>query len=152
MSGELASLAKGRAVGDAHHKRQLVEMIEEQRSCLADCLFLWAVQTPFGREQTLEIIKHVKTIKLSGEESNSKKGDSGGQSSTSGSAPPPVVGKVTVDMVTVSLCMTVMACFNIGEDSVDRSDDSLLNDQYPLLSDSAFLPAVHAELTNVSQV
>ena len=159
MSDELARLARGRAVGDAQHKRQIVEMIREQRSCLADCLFLWAVQTPFAKDECLEIVKHVKKMKISGEEipaANSNGGAGGGQSSTSAAAPAAsgVVGKatvdkVTVDTVTVSLCMTVMACFNIGEDSVEQSDDSLINDQYPLLSDSSLLPAVHAELTNV---
>ena len=159
VSDELARLAKGRAVGDAQHKRQIVEMVREQRSSLADCLFLWAVQTPFGKDECLEIIQHVKKMKISGEETpstNSNGDTSGGQSSTSGSAPsaPATVNKatvdtVTVDTVTVSLCMTVMACFNIGEDSVDQNDDSLISDHYPLLSDSSFLPAVHAELINV---
>ena len=159
VSDELARLARGRAVGDAQHKRQIVEMIREQRSCLADCLFLWVVQTPFATDECLEIVKHVKKMKISGEEvpaANSNGGAGGGQSSTSAAAPAAsgmvgkaTVDKVTVDTVTVSLCMTVMACFNIGEDSVEQSDDSLTHDQYPLLSDSSLLPAVHGELTNV---
>ena len=161
VSDELARLAKGRAIGDAQHKRQIVEMIQEQRSCLSDCLFLWAVQTPFGKDECLEIIKHMKKMKISGEEepaANSNGSTRGGQSSTAGSAPSApgktMVDKVTVDTVTVSLCMTVMACFNIGEDSVDSvdwCDDPLVNEQYPLLSDSSFLPVVHAELIDVRE-
>lgn len=148
VSGELASLAKGRAVGHAHHKRQLVELIEEQRSGLADCLFLWAVQTPFGKDETIQIISHLEKMKLNGEELGSDDGDSGGQSS----APTlPAVDKVTVDVVTVSLCMTVMACFNIGEGFDDGNEDSSLGDQYPFIADISFLPAVHNELVNVSR-
>lgn len=148
VSGELASLSKGRAVGHSHHKRQLVELIEEQRSCLADCLFLWAVQTPFGKDETIQILTHVKKMKLNGEESGSDDGDSGGQSST---PTLPAVDKVTVDMVTVSLCMTVMACFNIGEGFDEGNEESSLGDHYPLLADISFLPAVHNELVNVSR-
>ena len=129
---EISALEKGRAVGPAHHRRQIVELVQEQRACLSDCLFVWAVQTPPGRDSTLEIIKHLKKVKM----------DSGGQSS-------PDVAKVTVDVVTVSLIMTVMSCFNIGEDSGDFSDDPSTNDLYPLLSDATFLPSVHAELINV---
>lgn len=146
VAGELAGLGKGRAVGHAHHKRQLVELIEEQRSCLADCLFLWAVQTPFGKDETLQIITHVKKMKLNGEKSGSTEGDSGGQSSATPALP--AVDKVTVDVVTVSLCMTVMACFNIGEGC--EEEESSITDHYPLLSDSSFLTAVHSELANVS--
>ena len=146
VSDELVRLEKGRAVGDGNHRRRLVEMLEDQRTCLADCLFLWTVQTPLGKDHTLEIIGHVKKMKMEGERPDKTRDGDGGQSST---VVPAEVGTVTVDVVTVSLCMTVMACFNIGEESVDQSDDSLLSDDYPLLSDSSFLPAVHAELNNV---
>ena len=148
LSDELVNLERGRAIGDPRHRRQIVEMIEEQRMCLVDCLFLWAVQTPFGKDETLEIIHYIRNISVNSTASDDK-GDSGGQSSTVESAVQPVVGKVTVDMVTVSLCMTVLACFNIGEDAVNQSDDSLLSDHYPLLSDATFLPAVHTDLNEV---
>ena len=141
VEGELAALEKGRAVGPAHHRRQIVELVLEQRACLADCLFVWAVQTPPGKDHTLQIIKHLKKVKVDCGKSVVA-GDSGGQSS-------PDVTMVTVDMVTVSLCMTVMSCFNIGEESRDQSEESSLGNQYPLLSDATFLPSVHAELTNV---
>lgn len=145
VEGEVAALEKGRAVGPAHHRRQIVELVQEQRACLSECLFLWAVQTPPTRDHTLLIIKHLKKMKIDGGVSTDAKGDDGkGQSS-------PDVSKVTVDVVTVSLCMTMMSCFNIGEDNSDQSDDSSLNDQLPLLSDATFLPSVHAELTNVSR-
>ena len=146
VSGELARLEKGRAIGSGHHRRQIVELIEGQRSCLSDCLFLWSVQTPFGREETIQMIEHVRKIKVcSGDESSPV---SGGNSSGS-TASQSMVAKATVDVVTVSLCMTMMSCFNIGEDTVDQSDDSLLSDHYPLLSDASFLPAIHAEITKV---
>ena len=143
VEGELAALEKGRAVGPAHHRRQIEELVRDQRACLADCLFVWAVQTPPGKDHTLQIIKHLKKVKVdSGKSVVAAGSDSGGQSL-------PDITKVTVDMVTVSLCMTVMSCFNIGEESGDQSDESSLGDQYPLLTDATFLPSVHAELTSV---
>ena len=143
-SDELAALEKGRAVGGARHRRQIVELIRDQRACLADCLFLWCVQTPPTLDHTLQIITHIKKIKLAGGNSPSTQSDTGGQSSSND------VAKVTVDVVTVSLCMTVLACFNIGEGEIDEVSNA--NSHYPLLSDPTFLPTVHAEVTNVSLV
>ena len=139
---ELAALERGRALGDAHHRRQVVEMIRDQRACLTDCLLLWVVQTPPTRDHTLQLIKHLKTTEIDGWKSDAKT-DDGGQSS-------PDVSTATIDMATVSLCVTIMSCFNIGEGALDPSDDSWSNDQFPILSDPTFLPSVHAELTNVS--
>ena len=39
VEGELEKLHKGRAVGDDRHGAQLVDLIEEERSLLAECLF-----------------------------------------------------------------------------------------------------------------
>ena len=141
VTTELAALEKGRAVGGARHRRQIVELIREQRACLADSLFLFFVQTPPTLDHTLLVIKHMKKTKLDGEE---LPGDGvEGQSSKD-------VSKVTVDMATVTLCMSVLACCNIGEETVDHSDVATGNSCYPILSDATFLPSVHAELINVS--
>ena len=53
VEGELEKLHKGRAVGDDRHGAQLVDLIEEERSLLAECLFYWACQNPFPSEQTI---------------------------------------------------------------------------------------------------
>ena len=39
VEGELEKLHKGRAVGDDRHRAQLVDLIEEEMSLLAECLF-----------------------------------------------------------------------------------------------------------------
>ena len=53
VEGELEKLHKGRAVGDDRHGAQPVDLIEEERSLLAECLFYWACQNPFPSEQTI---------------------------------------------------------------------------------------------------
>ena len=166
VSGELDSLAKARAVGGVDHRRQLVDLIEELRLSLADCLFLWAVQTPFAKDETLLILHHLKKVVILGEQkpvsqpaATSTTGDAGGQSSTASAAGDSsqeqasgmgtVAAMTTVDIVTVSLYLTVVACFNVGEELASDSDNSHRS-SYPLLTDPSFLPAVHAEIANVS--
>ncbi len=57
---ELDKLDKCKAVGSAKHKRQLTELITEQRNLLADCLFCWACQSPLGKKESCELMDYLK--------------------------------------------------------------------------------------------
>ena len=112
---EIDNLSKGRAVGGLRHRQQLVELIQEQRTCLADCLFYWACQNPLPKEATLKLLRYLKKVKLS---------DDGGSSSTVPSifGPPPSSSSSfsssppkPLDPVVLSLFHTLLACFNIGD-------------------------------------
>lgn len=109
---ELDNLSKGRAVGGPRHRQQLAELIQEQRTCLADCLFYWACQNPLPKEATLKILNYLKKLKLS---------DDGDSSSTvpSGFGPPPPSSSSSplkpLDPIVLSLFHTLLACFNIGD-------------------------------------
>lgn len=108
---ELESLSKGRAVGGPSHRQQLAELIQEQRTCLADCLFYWACQNPFPKEATLKIFHHLKKLKLTDEDSSST-------APSSLAAPPPSSSPGVpkpLDPVALSLFQTLLACFNIGD-------------------------------------
>ena len=133
---ELDNLSKGRAVGGPRHRQQLAELIQEQRTCLADCLFYWACQNPLPKEATLKILNYLKKLKLS---------DSGDSSSTvpSGFGPPPTSSSSSslkpLDPVVLSLFHTLLACFNIGDVLAGENDRSreggvcvlTFNDLYP---------------------
>ena len=121
VEGELAKLHKGRAVGGERHKAQLVDLIEEQRSLLAECLFYWACQNPFPSEQTIVLLHHLKNS--------------------------PAQTDGMLDNVTLTLFMTILYCFNIGEPNVDHFTDSLMDSKFPLSSDACFLSAVHQVVT-----
>ena len=117
VEGELEKLHKGRAVGSERHKTQLVDLIEEQRSLLAKCLFYWTCQNPFPADQTIVVLRHLKNL------------------------PPPTDG--VLDNVTLTIFMTILYCFNIGEPTIDNLTDSLMDSKFPLSSDACFLSAVH---------
>ena len=121
VEGELGRLHKGRAVGDDRHRGQLVDLIEEQRSLLAECLFYWACQNPFPSEQTIAVLRHLKN------------------------SPAPTDG--VLDIVTLTVFMTILYCFNIGEPNADNFTDSLMESKFPLSSDACFLSAVHQVVT-----
>lgn len=121
VNGELEKLRKGCAVGDEKHKAQLIDLIEEQRNLLAECIFYWVCQNPFPSEQTIATLRHLKTVS------------------------PPADG--VLNTVTLTLFMAVLYCFNIGEPSADHLSDSLVDSKYPLSSDACFLSAVHRVAT-----
>lgn len=125
VEGELEKLRKGRAVGDHRHKAQLVDLIEEQRSLLAECLFYWACQNPFPSEQTIAVLCYLKK------------------------SPPSSDG--VLDIVTLTLFMTILYCFNIGEPNADNFTDSLMDSKFPLSSDACFLSAIHQVVTEVDE-
>ena len=110
---ELESLSKGRAVGSQRHRQQLVELIQEQRTCLADCLFYWACQNPFPKEATLKIFHHLKKLKLT--DGDSSVLGAPPFSSSSAGVPNPL------DPVALSLFQTLLACFNIGDISAGEN-------------------------------
>lgn len=115
---ELEKLDRGRAIGKTWHRQQLVNMIEEQRLCLAECLFYWACQNPFPKDAIMAIIQYLKTI---------KKPDQ----------------KKQLDPVTMAVFFSLVASFSIGS---DVAVEALDYEHYPLVKDRTLLPAVHKEL------
>ena len=120
---ELDKLTKVRGIKDAQHSQQISDLIEEQRNALADCLFYWACQSPLPLEETLKVLAYLKKI-------------------------PAEYEIQPLDYTTLSLYMTVLASFNIGDAALEAPllDDSFVDEQYPVISDSAFVSTVHQEL------
>ena len=112
---ELDKLAKGRAIGDAKHRQQIVEFIKEQRSCLADCLLHWACQNPFPKAETLQLCDHLRRKKLEATEWDEGQGVGGSDKSGGGEKE-----VVCLDAVNLTLFHTLLACFNIGESTVGK--------------------------------
>ena len=117
VKDELEKLAKGRAIGDAKHRQQIIDYINEQRSCLADCLLHWACQNPFPKDETLLLYGHLQRMKVEPvqEEGGAKlaggvKSKIGGKAGVMGGAK-----EVRLDAVGVALFNALLACFNIGD-------------------------------------
>ena len=60
VQAEIEKLDQSKSVGNAKHRKQLIELITEQRNLLADCLFCWACQSPFGKGECLAVIDFLK--------------------------------------------------------------------------------------------
>uniref|UniRef100_A0A1I8G1J1 DUF4116 domain-containing protein n=1 Tax=Macrostomum lignano TaxID=282301 RepID=A0A1I8G1J1_9PLAT len=55
-----AKLEEQRALGNARHRRQFGALQSQVRHCLADCVFLWACQTPLGVEDLLAVMRFLQ--------------------------------------------------------------------------------------------
>lgn len=107
---ELDKLAKGRAIGDAKHRQQIIEFIKEQRLCLADCLLHWVCQNPFPKAETLQLYNHLQRMKLDATQQDKGQGVGGGDQAGGGEKE-----VVRLNAVNLTLFHTLLACFNIGE-------------------------------------
>lgn len=133
VKDELEKLAKGRAIGDAKHRQQIIDYINEQRSCLADCLLHWACQNPFPKDETLLLYGHLQKMKVEPvpEEGGAKSAGAGGLGSKVGSSKAGVVGgakeEIRLDAVGVALFSALLACFNIGDATAGMLAKSMLH-------------------------
>lgn len=114
VEGELSTLAKARGVGGAQHRQQIVDLVTEQRSGLADCLLYWACQKPFPKAETLKVLGCLQKVRVDTP-------SSGSAGSGVGATPIPGqhgTGKEYACMrpTSLSLLLTLLACFNVGED------------------------------------
>ena len=110
---ELEKLAKGRAIGDAKHRQQIIDFIKEQRSSLAECLLHWACQNPFPKEETLKLFVHLKRTRLDADAALEGQMVAGRQQVMAGGGEK--AENVPLDPVNLTLFHTLLACFNIGE-------------------------------------
>ena len=123
VKDELEKLAKGRAIGDARHRQQIVDYVNEQRSCLADCLLHWACQNPFPKDETLLLYGHLQRMKVEPVEEEGGAKSVGGVGSKVGSKAGMMGGakeKVQLDAVGMALFNALLACFNIGDSTAGK--------------------------------
>jgi len=104
------------------HQEDIASFVREQRQGLAECLLYWTSQTPFGKEDTMKIVKYLQ--KVSVQTAHNCPPGAGGEESQGEGA---MEGHLTRGMEeeegmyramdSVSLCLfhTLLACFNIGD-------------------------------------
>ncbi|XP_038064790.1 nuclear pore complex protein Nup205-like [Patiria miniata] len=116
---QMDKLGQARALGDAKHRHEVMEMLKESRSSLAECLFAWACQSAPSRQDTILLITHLR-------QHASLEGDG------------------TMDNVTLALLMTCLYCLDVGGavESCPEDRDEMTK-QLPVLRDARFLPELH---------
>ena len=106
VEGELSILAKGKGIGGPQHRQEVVDLVNEQRSGLADCLLYWACQNPFPKAETLKVVGYLQKVQVV-------------TPMTSSHAPTPGQSVVTeyqcMEQTDLSLFLTLLACFNLGD-------------------------------------
>lgn len=110
VEGELATLARGKGIGGPQHRQEIVELVTEQRTVLADCLLFWVCQTPLPKQGTLKVLWYLQKVQVD-------------TPSCPGLGPPSLPGQAVsreyaiMDHVSLAVFLTLLACFNIGDDT-----------------------------------
>lgn len=122
---ELEKLAEGKAIKDAQHKQQIVDLIDETKYALADCLFYWACQNPFPQAAILKVLKELKQLPATNEDHQQ------------------------LNYIYLSLFFTLLVSFQAGDSTQDATtlDSSLIDEHYPLIADTNSVPAIHKAIT-----
>ena len=115
---ELESLSKGRAINDAKHKQQIIDLIEETKHALMDSLFYLSCQSPFAKDNMTKILTQLKKIPATNE------------------------GHQPLDYTLLALFFTLISSFKVS-DSTHDPDVSLLDEHFPLITDASFLTSLH---------
>lgn len=121
LSKEIELLQKNRALGQARHQRQVLDLFEEIRQQLADIIYLWSAQTGLPREPAINLINFMRTTKV--EE------DAAGN----------------IDNVHLTLQMALLYGLDLSTLHV-REDGEEMVQSLPLLSENGLLEALLTEL------
>ena len=121
LAKEVDLLQQNRALGDARHRRMVLDKFKSVRSLLAETLFCWAAQTPLEKEECRRVMAYLSKVKLS--------------ETADGS----------IDSVTVTLLMALLYSIESGHLlAVEDLTDSLSS--FPITADKSFVPDIHREL------
>ncbi|XP_074656294.1 nuclear pore complex protein Nup205-like [Tubulanus polymorphus] len=121
LTTELERLEKSRGLGNAKHRKQVTDIIEEIRVSLAECLFNWSCQTGMEKTDVVSIIKHLRT--------NTEINSDG-----------------TLNSVTICLLMAVLYSFDVS--MLDDESEADAVQKMPILMDDKFIKTIHDEITD----
>lgn len=110
----------------ARHQQGISEFVNEQRTGLAECLLYWACQMPFGKGETMKIVKYLQRVSVptlhtstavAAADTSDADVPRAGVGCGDGTVPrTKSAGEFGVmDPVSLSLFHTLLACFNIGD-------------------------------------
>ncbi|KAF2368756.1 Nucleoporin Nup186/Nup192/Nup205 [Trinorchestia longiramus] len=123
VAKEVEMLQQNRALGDARHRRMVLDKFKSVRTLFAESLFCWSAQTPLEKDDCRRLMAYLSKVKL--EET----------------------GDGTLDHVTVTLLMALLYSIEAGHLlAVEDMTDALSS--FPIISDKTFVPEIHKELKN----
>ncbi len=116
---ELENLSKGQAIKDSQHRQQIIDLIDDTKHAMMDCLFYWSCQTPFDKDNILKLIKELKKQSVTNE------------------------GHKPMDYVSLAIFFTLIQSFSVSGSLHDL--DSMFGEEHlmPVLSDNSLIPTLH---------
>ena len=109
----------------SRHQQAISEFVNEQRSTLAECLLYWTSQSPFGKEDTVKILKYLQKVSVVTPRNCVHASGSGrvtvrveGRDGFTASEEEGEYG--VMDPVSLCLFHTLLACFNIGDNTAGQ--------------------------------
>ena len=121
LTKEVELLQQNRALGDARHRKMVLDKFKSVRSLFAEVVFCWSAQTPLDKDECRRIMAFLAKVKLS------------------------ETGDGTLDHVTVTLLVALLYSIEAGHLlNVEDMTDALSS--FPITADKTFVPDIHREL------
>ncbi|KAK5642892.1 hypothetical protein RI129_009059 [Pyrocoelia pectoralis] len=122
LSKEIEKLQENVALGGPRHRKQVIDLFNDIRSCLAETVFLWVAQSGLPREPTLGLINYMRQLKVDEDATGN------------------------MDNVTFYLVMALLSVMDLSMLYL-RDDGAQVIQTLPLLSDKEYMPMLCAELS-----
>lgn len=121
ITKEIELLQQNRALGDAKHRKMVLDKFLAVRSLLADTLFCWAAQTPLKKDECRRLIAYMSKVKLT------------------------ETGDGSLDPVNLALLMALLYSLEAGHLLTSEDMTEALT-QFPITSDRTFVQEIHREV------
>ncbi|KAK4877381.1 hypothetical protein RN001_009887 [Aquatica leii] len=122
LSKEIDKLQENVALGGPRHRKQVIDLFNDIRYCLAEIVFLWAAQTGIPREPTVSLINCLRQLKIEEDSSGS------------------------MDNVTFYLLMALLSAIDLSIIHI-RDDGEHIVQSLPILADKEYIPMLCTELS-----
>uniref|UniRef100_A0A2P2I4J7 Nuclear pore complex protein Nup205-like n=1 Tax=Hirondellea gigas TaxID=1518452 RepID=A0A2P2I4J7_9CRUS len=121
LTKEVELLQHNRALGDARHRKMVLDKFKSVRLLFAESLFYWAAQTPLEKDECRRLMAYLSKVKLA------------------------ETGDGSLDQVTITLLMALLYSIESGHLlAVEDMTDALSS--FPITSDKTFVAEIHREL------
>lgn len=121
ITKEIELLQQNCALGDAKHRKLVLDKFQAVRSLLADSLFCWAAQTPLKRDECRRLLAHLSKVKLT--------------ETSDGS----------LDPVNLALLMALLYSLEAGH-LLAAEDMTEALSQFPITNDKKFVQEIHRDI------
>ncbi|XP_013384593.1 nuclear pore complex protein Nup205 [Lingula anatina] len=119
ITKEMDKLQRERALGNAKHKKQVTDLYKETQLLLAECLYCWAGQAPLPKQDTSQLLDHLKRDNRTNPDG-------------------------TIDSVTMALLMALLYCIDVSV--LDRENSEDVSSELPVFTDDTYVTTLHQDI------